>query len=192
MTLTDTRIERDLRVLLNLIRAESRFTACRATNGWFEKKLGWPEDQVDDRLGRLEDRQSIQRATTSPRRSGSSWTKGRTIYLVSTAKPSEGALMAANLFREWGRKVELRRDAACGQLRCTRAQLEEWVGLAQDMKYITVTRTADGKEYVERIGNFPAASLPNRYCEDRWSAPAPAATGVDPVPWSLSGWWATP
>jgi hypothetical protein len=176
MSLTDARIERDLRILLNLIGSQSRFTACRATTEWLAKTLGWPEDQVEARLDRLESRKLIWRKTTPPRWSGSGWTRGRTLYLVSGADPARGALLAANLFRDWGRKVELRRDHACGQLQCLPSQLDQWLGLAQGLKYIAVTRAENGKDYVERIGNFPAVDLPNRYCVDYWSQPAVAAT----------------
>jgi hypothetical protein len=176
MSLTDARIERELGILLNLICSQSRFTACRATTAWLAKTLGWPEDQVEDRFARLEQQNRIQRETTPPRWNGSEWTRARTIYVVSDAKPAEGALMAANLFRHWGRVAELRRDAACGQLLCTPAQLDEWVRVAQEEKYIAVSHSEDGTEYVERIGNFPAANLPNRFCEDHWSRPEPTAT----------------
>jgi hypothetical protein len=176
MSLAHNRIQNDMRILLNLIRSASRFTACRARTAWLAKTLGWSEDRIEARLVRMEQRKLILRETTPPRWNGSEWTRARTIYLVSDATPAQGALMAAGLFRDWGRKAELRREAACGQLRCTPSQLDVWVRVAQEEKSIAVSHSEDGTEYVERIGNFPAANLPNRFCEDHWSRPEPTAT----------------
>ena len=167
------RIEFDKMKLLSLLSSRSRFRACRATNATLAKAMRWSEDRVDDRLWRLEKDGKILRLTSPAEKTESGWKRRRTICFQSSVTPEVGSLLAANLFRSWGRRVRLRIFAACGQLHCTPDQLHEWLRAAERSGWVRVEKRDTGPDYVERIGNFPAISLPNRYCKDSWSPPGP-------------------
>ena len=172
MSVTKARLERDEYALKALLRNLSRFWACRATDKTLAEKLRWNARRVQRVLRRVVDQEDLEVVTTPAERRAGRWSRRRTIYFRSKVDCGKGALMVANMVRERGKTNRFSDEAACGQLRCTPSQFKEWLATACAAGHVK-TYEEDGKRVIERIGNFPAVALPNRYCEVTWVPPAP-------------------
>lgn len=177
-------------ILRDLIRSESRVTACQATNAKLLELLSRHGINCSEKLLRnvlvdLQKQGRIQHKTTRARIKNGRYERARTIYCVASCDTQSGALLLANWCRLRGKTVELDEDRICGQLGCTPSQLESWVEAAVGKGWLRLEvkrcaggdvrrleRTSKGIPYVNAAPKFVKNSYDEKKkvtkCESTW------------------------